>query len=381
MASMETHKYYNNIMQMYASMLKIYNAQAKLEIEGKIDSEEYKTNYQYLCMIRDHIYNKYEKQEIPIKETNNFLEFLNAYFDEYMGEDDNFLSMISDEQFTCPAYRLYNDLFYYNLNKHIIIIEDGEDEDYNILEQMAIENAEFDELKKNFGYASNDGSGYILHEPEEDEDDEEYEELEELTNNIYLDAFQEAMEIQCQSMDVDLYRIQLHELTLLEYLEDYIKNTTNKHLRNGLIKIKYLLTFTFPSIENKYLRVPETMTSTLILKTAINNYYHNNDQDLKNVFDVEYSAPIEDMINLELETLSNMETEAKKTKDKVKAIMHMLNLKTNISINIDEVIDDNLYELKREAISNATSENSKKLIRESFKTKKELLVTKMLTKH
>ena len=378
MASRETHEFYNNILEIYASMLKLYDRQAKLEIEGKKDSSEYKQNYQLLYMIREHVYEKYEKSHIPVKEADDYVSFLNTTFNEFLGEEGTFLSMLSDEQVTTPSFRLYNDFYYRSLNKHIVIVE-GDDED-DVLEQMVLDNIEFEELKKQFGYISNDGTGYVAHEPEEDEEDyEEYEELENQTNQIYMDAYEQTMQMEYKSMDVDLFRIQYHELTLLDYLEDYIANTKNKRLRSELIKVKYRLIFTFPSVENRYLRVPETINSTYVLKTAIRNYYKSNDIDLKTIFDVEYTHPVEEMINFELNTLSNMDMESRKYKDKVKAIMHMLNLKANISINIDDVIDDNLHDLKREAISNATNEKTKKLIKESFKTKKELMVTKMLT--
>ena len=384
MASLETHQYYNNILEIYASMLKLYDRQAKLEIEGKKDSSEYKQNYEFLYMIREHVYNKIEKDHIPTKEADDYLSFLNAHFDEWMGDNATFLTMISDKQVTVPSFRLYNDFLYRSLTKHILIVEKNEDdEDYNILEQMAIDNAEFEELKKEFGYLSNNGNGYIVHDPEDDDEDyeelDDYDDLDFATQEIYSEALEQAMQLEYKSMDVDLYRIQYHELTLLEYLEDYIANTKDTRLKNELIKIKYRLIFTFPCLENKYLRVPETITSTYILKTAIRNYYNNNDVDLRTVFDVEYSNPIEEMINEELNIISNMDLSSRKYRDKAKAIMHMLNLRANISINIDEVIDDNLHELKREAISNAVSEKSKKLIKESFKTKKELMVTKMLT--
>lgn len=269
----------NDILEFNRLILKQYNKLAEMEINGKLNDDDYKKELSYIDLISEVTNNKIESLTATPKEMMDYEESL-AIRGNYNGDDDDIiLEMLCNNLDYLPEKRLSMQLFYYSLNHHIYVIDD------------VYTNDEFEEIS--------DEADILI------EDD--------------------------VSNDLDFYNLKdrIINHTFFEYLLEAIQKEEDKEIKEALIKTKYYALYLLTSIERKFINNPTNFANAKLFQDTIANQNENVD------LEEEYILPNEETIYTELKYIASLKNEYFDKKENIiKVYLMILYLKTYISINI-----------------------------------------------
>lgn len=332
-----------DILDYSTHVEKIYNYLAKLEIEGKKDTEEYED---IASLIEDAIKIENQKyRQIPkflskdIIEIKKLIEGLNRTTDE------SILNVTEMNSKTNKLKRLYAHIRDYSL-----IRNEEEDVENNEEEMISVEFLGFvtqipKKLAEQYGI-----------DKQLEEKDKEIREKE-----------AERRKVTC---DLIYYKFALINSLFIDYLEEYISNCNNKLIKNRLIKYKYQLIFSTPSLEAGFAKHPKHPSNTEYLKeiVAIKIQEHPakyHDDFLKNV----YYDVSDSVVNL-----SQADYHAKQSSldEKVAKIIEVLYTKACLSTIYDEGILESLQTTKEASLIDYASKDDYTNVNEVFNTDEKL---------
>lgn len=164
-------------------------------------------------------------------------------------------------------------------------------------------------------------------------------------------------------------------ITTLLYIEEYIKNEHRKTYRNAAIKIKYRLIYIYPYLTSIFLEDKNLLAQADELKERIQRI----DKLRKDMMFQEYLIPLTFTTQYELNQFKNFDSEYySKRKNRFKAIMRAIYIKTCISINYDPKGLDILNKLRDDLLKSDIDETSKEEIAYSFETNAKLSMSKKI---
>lgn len=307
----------DDILKLNETALKQYEILAELEINGKKNSGDYKKVIANLKMIAEVINKKFDSLNITDEE---LLEFDASLAQKYDYEDEDILlEVLAQNLNNLPAKRLSMQIFNYSLINYCYCIED---------EYIAEEFAEY---------------------------------ADEVNEMVEEDANRE--------IDFELIKDRLINYTFLAYLEEAIKNETNKEVKEILIKTKYHTLYLLFTIEHNFLRDQDNYGNPQTFKEAVTCQESNVD------LEDEFIKPNEETIIEHLKCIASLPNTYYDTlENNVKIYLMSIYIKTLISINISKPTDRRLNALREKL--KLKSEKSRKYIDETYNISKRLSVVK-----
>lgn len=327
-----------------------FNRLSDLEIANNIDSEEYKKELKVISIYRNEINTLLSKNKLDIKEVLELVYFFKKEL-KIFDDDETIVNLAIAGNGNNSFIFLYNLFYEYFIEKNINIEDYDSPEDY-INEQKRIESLTSD----NEEYDDED-----VIEDIEDIEEIEDEDAVSVDINEYIDEYNKV------ASDIDKLKVYLELTTLLSLTVDRINKEENTFVKNELIKFKYRLIYLFPILTDKFLGLPDRLYSQSMIKKLLSNYMNNSNPDINDIFFQEYSNSLLYDIEEWIAFIQNTKEEVYNNEPyNAWLTMTILSMKTNISLVIDDYQRDILVKMKRDAISEADSEYTKKLLYEVF---------------
>lgn len=328
-----------DLVKLNASVEKMYNHLAKLEIKGLIDSDEYKEYLSLIDTASDIINKKIRNFTCTPKELENY-EILLTQLNRL--EDHDMIIDVLDLTKNNKIRRTIMQLYYYSIINHVMY-EETEDITKKYAEEYGIDISDY--------------------EDKEDYEDDIKEMYEEDLKEAYLSEVNEDDFMYAKS------KVEAH--LLLHFLEEEITNQKNKRIKNTLIRVKYRLIYILPIIERNFINNPKKCANPNLYMELYNYQVEKTNDDIK---DITVRLDYENA-RAELDYLSGLSDEyLKNTNNRISTILRSIYLRMLLSMQLTKENDNALLEDKDEI--DYKSNKTKEYVEKAYRLKKEISTLK-----
>lgn len=322
----------------------IYRYLENLELEGKKDSEEYEL---VASLIKDQV----KKEYAEFRKINNLFE---ENFQDVRGliealgrtTDEDILNVLNTNATNSRIKRFYAHARDISLVRY----------EKEPLTKMKKDND--DTVPMNFGGLTTDVPKILARifgiDPEAIEKEKEKKE-------------DETRRISC---DLIYYKYALINSLFYDYLVDYIENCKNKNIKKRLIKYKYQLIFTTPTLENAFANTPKSASRTEIYKERI----EENVEKYRLRYHDDYLIRIYDEVENSINNLAQAQFDKKSATigEKVDNILQILYTKACISAIYDESFLESLQTTTARALLEDGTKDDEENVNEVFRIDEKL---------
>ena len=326
---------YEKLLELYKSMNGIYNILKELEINNKEKSDEY-INYVNLIK-RLSIQTKEIAEKYPLDDyvINNYLD--NIEYEMKFDFDDYIKHIKENKNFYYK--RFIEDIGEIHLKKAV------DEDDYQVKGSLII----------------GDNEIYL-------QDILDSMDINELQNILGDNPYK-------TSLLLARNRLYLYTNTLMDYILITIKDLTNEHLKNPLIRFKYNMIMFYRCLEEEFIVNPYKFTQSSLYQNALSNFYPKEINFFKDI-DMTYADMIEDILYKFVVRQNDQYNSYNEAVDDILNILHLKTLASTVSNknNVDVIkngilkaIDMSSTDLSKQMLAFSHSLNSKLLLYKKLK--------------
>lgn len=316
-----------DILKLEKTAEKLYIHLAELEINGKIDSKEYKEYVDLISYTRKFINKHLNEITLNDKDLIDYTDNLMHIF--RLEEVDFIIQLITSKQNNAQI-RLINDLTYLAVDRKAIYVDDEIPEEYK-------------KMIDNFDDEDEDEDKNLMDEIDQEYNDEMYE--------------------------IDKLNDQLLSNIMMDYVIDLIEKEQDPSLKKELIYYKYRLIYLFRYLEMNLIKNEKPTTYTQVYIELLKFYFKEDSL----LFEDEIIEAVKHNIEYELEDLVNFkESELKDKFTLLEYKLRIIYIKTRLSMLYDQDTIAYFDRIKELIKKQNKSDIANKLIDESYNLKKEL---------
>lgn len=351
----------NDIIAFSNSAMKLYDKLAELDYNGLIGSKEWNDSIDLLRYIQDYENKKFDQLNVESLDFQKHLLKLTKMYN--LRGQDLLYTLTTTRESDLGAIRFISKEQSFEVRNNIILpdISLSKEEVREIMEELGEDAVQFYDDEDN-KISSDDFFNYKRELDDDFDEEDEEEELDEKT-----------IEEETDNNHVSLLRNEALSHTYISYLNEYIKNTTDKKLKMALLKVKYRTIGINSTLEEYFLDRGPYFLMPKLFQRCIEVEIKRKERAYKEHYLYCLENEIEESL-YEFSTIENPNPSL--SNGGLITLIETIFTQACNSLNPSYVLEGNLEVFKQNTLKTSKSDYAKERIKESFSLKKELTISK-----
>ena len=345
-----------HVYDLFKSLEKIYNRLAELEIDNKIQTEEYVNLFKLVRYINKRANDELKDVLLCDEDVFDFFKFLQRK--EHLESDDIFT--ITDLDTNNPLRRLISYTNSLSISRHeeISIPLHYVDQNGNPVDvDNMLSDDMVDTIIEQYAEQGIEVTEDMLYTKEQM--DEDYKK-----------------EILIQD-EILMFRDLLFTHTYMDYLQDQINEEKDPEFRAELIRQKYKAIYVCKGLEDEFMKNPIHFTQTRLLQRLVDTHRIGNEE----LYNDAYLEMLKVVVESDLAGMAEIpEGDYASLQDKAKLTCAILYDKALLSANYSRELDSELYYFSKMCKDEALNKDVKERLEKVYELKKDYSIQKILTK-